>query len=91
MQYYGKQNMKKLILVGYDFFEPVRIIGVYAVDDHNPCHLGMGIVVTALVKYGDQGITIHGGIINIIIKGAKVAILIHNLPSLLSKNFLPFL
>ena len=51
----------------------------------------MGIVVTALVKYGDQGITIHGGIINIIIKGAKVAILIHNLPSLLSKNFLPFL
>ena len=52
----------------------------------------MGIVVTALVKYGDQGITIHGGIINIIIKGAKVAILIHNLPSLCSRNFaLPFL
>ena len=66
----------------------MRIIGVYAVDDHNPCHLGMGIVVTTLVKYGDQGITIHGGIINIIIKGAKVAILIHNLPSQL-KEFSP--
>jgi hypothetical protein len=30
-------------------------------------------VVTAHVKYGDQGITIHGSIINIIIKAAKVA------------------
>ena len=30
-------------------------------------------VVTAHVKYGDQGITIHGWIINIIIKGSKVA------------------
>ena len=54
--------------------------GVWCV--HNPCHLGMGIlyqsrrasnVVTTHVKYGDQGITIHGWIINIIIKGSRMA------------------
>lgn len=71
--------------------------GVWCV--HNPCHLGMARiiseyseadVVTTHVKYGDQGITIHGWIINIIIKGLKWPCAISLLNSPLTQIFIPF-